>query len=178
MKNNGFSLVELLVVIAIAGILAALGIASFTGLSKKYNVDNQARRIFSDLTGTRIMSMNKNRTHFVVLAASGYTVYDDTSPAPDGDGILTIGSDTAVLSSNQALNLSTTKTQEFFSINWSGSTPQVVFNSKGLATTLNTVCIYSDVQPLYDCVKISATRINLGKLTTQGVCSDNNCQAR
>ncbi|MCX5811032.1 MAG: GspH/FimT family pseudopilin [Proteobacteria bacterium] len=178
MKHNGFSLIELLVVIAIIGILAGLGVANFAGLSRKYNVDNEVRRMYSDLASARIMAMNKNRTHFVALTATGYTVYDDNSPAPDGDGALTVGSDAVVLRSNQALNLSTVRSQEFYSIAWSGGTPQVVFNSRGLATTLNTVCVYSTVQPLYDCIEISVSRIRLGKLTTQGVCSAANCVSK
>ncbi|MCX5804651.1 MAG: GspH/FimT family pseudopilin [Proteobacteria bacterium] len=177
MKSNGFSMMELLVVIAIAGILAGLAIASFTGFSRKYNVDNQVRKIYSDLTNVRIMAMNKNRTHFVTLASTGYTAYDDNSPSPDGDDTLTVGSDSVVLTSNQALNLSTVKTNEFYSIVWSGSA-QMSFNSRGICTTPNTICVYSNIQPLYDCIKVSSTRILMGKLTTQGVCSGSNCQAK
>jgi prepilin-type N-terminal cleavage/methylation domain-containing protein len=183
MKHNGFSLVEVLVVIAIVGILAGLGIASMAGLSRKYNVDNQVRKIYSDLTNVRIMAMNKNRTHFITLAASGYTAYDDTYDAAagaftqDGDGTLTVSSDAVVLRSNQALNLSTTTSQEFYSIAWSGNNP-MSFSSRGLCTTPGTICVYSSVQPLYDCIKVSNTRVALGKLITQGVCSANNCQIR
>jgi len=121
--------------------------------------------------------MNKNRTHFVALAATGYTAYDDNSPAPDGNGTLTLGSDTVVLRSNQALNLSTVRSQEFYSIAWSGNNP-ISFNSRGICTTPNTICVNSTLQPLYDCIKVSASRINLGKLTAQGACNADNCQIR
>jgi prepilin-type N-terminal cleavage/methylation domain-containing protein len=177
MKQRGFSLIEMLVVIAIAGILAGLSIANFTGLTRKYNVDNEVRGIYSDLANVRILAMNKNRTHFVSLAATGYTAYDDNSPAPDGDGVMTVGSDSVVLTSNKALNLSTVKAQDFYSIDWNGTNP-IAFNSRGICTTPGTICVYSTVQPLYDCISISATRIRLGKLSAQGSCSATNCQIR
>lgn len=174
---NAFSLIELLVIIAIVGILAGLSVASFSGLSEKYKVDNQTRKLYSDLSKVRIMALNRNRTHFVVLSATGYTAYDDSSPSPDGDGTLTVGSDTVVLTSGETLNLSTTAAQDFLPIAWNGNA-QAAFNSRGLSTTSKTICIYSDVKPLHDCVKISATRIILGKLSEQGVCNADNCQAR
>jgi prepilin-type N-terminal cleavage/methylation domain-containing protein len=175
--QNGYSLIEILVVIAIAGILAALAVAGLTGLTRKYNVDNQVRGMLADMMNVRIMAMNKNRTHYITLATSCYTAYDDNSPAPDGDGTLTVGSDTVALTSNKALNLSTTKSKEFFPIAWSGDN-MMSFNSRGICTTPTTICVYSTVQPLYDCIKVSSTRILLGKLITQGVCSADNCQAK
>ncbi len=177
MKQKGFSLVEVLVVIAIAGILAGLSVANFSGLTKKYNVDNEVRMIYSDLSNVRIMAMNKNRTHFVVLSSFGYIGYDDNSPAPDGDGTLTVGSDTVVMASNRMLNLGTQKTKDFYSIAWNGTNP-ISFNSRGICTTPGTICVYSTVQPLYDCVSIAATRIRLGKLLVQGSCSATNCQIK
>ena len=171
MRHNGFSIVEMLIVIAIAGILAGLAIAGFTGFSKKYNVDNETREIYSDLMNVRIMAMNKNRTHFVTLSANSYTAYDDTDPAPNGDGTLTVGSDAVALSQK------TLSAPKYLPITWSGSA-QLEFNSRGLSTTPNTLCIYSNVQPFYDCVKVSSTRIIIGKLIAQGVCSADNCQSK
>jgi prepilin-type N-terminal cleavage/methylation domain-containing protein len=103
MRHSGFSLIEMLVVIAIAGILAGLSIANYSGLTRKYNLDNEMRKMYADLTSVRIMAMNKNRTHFVSLSTAGYIAYDDNSPAPDGDDTLTVGADSVALRSNQAL---------------------------------------------------------------------------
>ena len=178
MKQNGFSILEVLIVIAIAGILAGLGLANMQGLMRKQTVGNQTRRIQSDLMDVRFMAMNKNRTHFVTLSAGGYTAYDDTSPAPNGDDTLTVGSDTVVLRLSESLNLSTVKPSDFVSISWNGSS-QINFNARGLSTSPNTtVCIYSDVNPVYDCVKVSSTRVLLGKLSVQGSCSEANCVAK
>jgi prepilin-type N-terminal cleavage/methylation domain-containing protein len=178
MKQKGFSIIEMLVVIAIAGILAGLSVASISGLSRKYNVDNEVRGIYSDLMNVRIMAMNKNRYHLIYLATTGYTAYDDNSPAPDGDGTVTIGSDTVVLTSNRALNLSTVKSRDFYPIDWNVTNP-IVFNSRGLCTTSGTICVFSTVKPLYDCIVLSDARIRLGKIISQtGGCSAANCQAR
>ena len=177
MKENGFSLLEVLVVIAIAGILAGLGVANMQGLMRKHTVDSQTRRIQTDLMNVRLMAMNKNRTHFVTISSGGYTAYDDTNPAPNGDDTLTVGSDSVVLTP-QNLNLSTVKASDFLPISWNGSS-QINFNARGLSTSPNTtVCIFSDVNPIYDCVKISPTRVLLGKLSTQGSCSDATCVAK
>jgi prepilin-type N-terminal cleavage/methylation domain-containing protein len=176
MKRDGFSLLEVLVVIAIVGIMAGLGVANFQGLMRKQNVANQTRRMHSDLMNFRIMAMNKNRTHFVTLSSGGYTAYEDTNPAPNGDNVLTVGSDAVVLTT-QSLNLSMAKPSDFLPINWSGSS-QITFNARGLSPTPNTICIYSDVNPVYDCLKISSTRVLLGKLSVQGSCSDATCDSK
>jgi type II secretion system protein H len=174
---SGFTLIEVLAVIAIVGILAGVAAASFTGMRKKYDVDNQVRKMHADLSSVKIMAMTKGRMHFVRLSANGYTAYDDSDPAPDGNDVLTVGSDPVVLQSNQALNLSMVKSQEFLPISWTGGT-DMAFSPRGLTDVSKTVCVFSDVNPRYDCINVSATRVTLGKLAVQGVCSAANCQIR
>jgi prepilin-type N-terminal cleavage/methylation domain-containing protein len=168
---RGFSLIEVLVVVIIVGILAGLGAANYAKLMRKTKIDNQMRKMQTDLMNVKVKAMTKNRNHFLTLASGGYTAYDDTNE----DGNLTVGTDPAVLRSNQALNLSSVTSQEFLPIVWSG-TAQLDFTPKGLSTTSNTVCLFSDVSTRYDCVNITPTRITLGKLANQGVCSAANCQ--
>lgn len=168
MKKKGFTLIEICIVIVIMGILAGLAFVNFRGLINKYNLENQVREMYSDLMNARIMAMNKNRSHFMVLAAASYTVYDDTNPAPSGDGTLTIGLDTQVLAAKILKNPMT----------WTGSTNQIEFNSRGLSRTQSTICVYSTLNPAYDCIKVSWTRIIMGKLTTQGVCDSDHCAAK
>ncbi len=173
---RGFSLLELLVVIGFATALAGMGVASFVGLAKKYDIENQAKRIHADLSNVKVMSMSKGRTHFVALDANGYTAYDDNNPGPDGDGVLNVGTDAAVLQSNQVFALNAASKQ-FLPIAVNGGA-QIGFNPRGLRTNANpvTVCIFSDVAPRYDCVNVASARITLGKLTVQGVCSEANCR--
>jgi type II secretion system protein H len=182
-RLHGFSLIEMLVVIAIVGIIAGLATVSFAGLARKYKIDNQVRRMHADFSNVKVMAMTKGRTHFVTLNANGYTGYEDSDPAPDGNGTLAVGSDRVVLTSNQSLNMSTVTNQQSLPIAWSGDA-EIDFSSRGLCTTKpnntipNTVCVFSSVNTRYDCINVSATRITLGKLAVQGVCSAANCQAQ
>ena len=181
-RIRGFTLLEIILVVAMVGILTGIGVASFAGLTRKTAVSNQARRIQTDLSKVKVMAMTKGRTHFVTLNTNGYTAYDDTNPAPDGDDVLAVGSDTPVLRSNEALNLSTVAAQQFYPITWDdpSGVNQIHFNSRGLCTTATaapqTICIPSEANPNYDCVTVSSTRILLGKLAVQGACSAANCQ--
>lgn len=136
MKKKGFTLIEICIVIVITGILAGLAFVNFSGLSNKYNLENQVREMYSDLMSTRLMAMNKNRAHFMLLAAGNYTIYDDTSPAPGGDGTLTIGSDTQVQAQKILKN----------QITWSGGS-QIEFDSRGLCRTQKTICVFSTLNP-------------------------------
>ncbi len=160
------SLIELTVVITIIGVLAGLGVVNFTRWINRYKVETEAKQMYTDLMQARLMAMEKNRVHFVNLAANSYSIYDDTN----GDGALTVGTDPLAY---PATSLS-------FPIAWNGTTP-ITFNTKGLTDSSagNTICIYSTLDPSYDCVVVSRTRIRAGKLNSQGgTCSSDKCDAK
>jgi prepilin-type N-terminal cleavage/methylation domain-containing protein len=165
MKRNGFTLVEILFAIGITGILAAIGAASFTGLVQKYNINNQTKKMYTDIMTARAMAAMKNRAHFVSLSANQYSIYDDTNES--GGAPEAPPNDTLILQ----------KTLDK-AITWNGSTDYMKFNVRGLCDTLMTICTYSTVTPEYDCIKASRTRVTLGKLITQGTCSDTNCATK
>lgn len=182
MDNRGISLIELLVVVSIIGVLAvALGF-TFQGWLGKYNVETQIRGMQADMENAKANAMLRKRSYFINLAGTSYTIYEDDNPAPDGDGALTIGSDRLVL----------TKTLDTrYPITWSDAADtQIEFNTRGLSVDTKTICIFtdfdgnteSDLEPDYDCISLSNTRINLGRITTQntagGVCNDANCVPR
>jgi len=166
MKKDGFTLVEVLVVIAIIGITASLAMISMAGWVRKYNVESEIKEMYADLMKARVTTMNNNRAQFVGLSASQYTIYDDM-PLPNGDGILTPLQDKVIVTTNLK-----------YPMVWSGGA-EIDFNSRGFITTLpKTICVYSNINPSYDCIKVSATRIILGKLITQGVCDAFNCEPK
>lgn len=186
MKNRGFTLIELLVVVGIIGVLAiALGF-SFVGWQGRYRVESQIKEVESDLMKARARAMQRNRVHFFSLnpdLPSQYTVYEDdsdgTNNVPDGDGVFQPG--TGDSADNELPSYP--KTIDY-DLTWNGTGDTVTFNTRGIITANRTICMFtdfdgdalhlSDVDPDYDCIVLSATRINLGKLSLQdtngGVC--------
>jgi hypothetical protein len=122
----------------------------------------------------RARAMQRNRAHFVTLATAQYSLYEDTDPAPDGDGALAVATDTL-------LRLKHVKPGK--PLVWSGAADtEVEFTTRGLSNDNKTICINSDDDADYNCIEISPTRINIGKLTTKipdgGACDSVNCVAK
>lgn len=187
MKRDGFSLIELLAVMVILGILATLGTVSFTGWVRKHDLESQVKEMYTDLMNARLTAMHQNRTHFITLSANQLRAYEDSNPAPAGDGSLTIGSDNTLCiwerRRGEAADAScpSSSASSFrnlqFPATWSG-TSTLEFNARGLSGSNNTICVFSTYNPSYDCIVVSTTRIRMGKLTTQTGCSSANCQAK
>ena len=185
-EDSGVTLIELLVVITIATVLiVALGF-EFTGWQGKYKVESQIKDIYSDLMNARINAMQKNRAHFVNFPDTvSYTIYDDDSDGinkvPDGDGVFQPGTGDAA---DRELPTFPKSIENAYTvtIGTTGAPQTFTFNTRGLLSPNKTICIFtdfdgdkiSDVNPDYDCIILSNTRINMGKLQKQdtdgGVC--------
>ncbi|HBE44069.1 MAG TPA: hypothetical protein DDW17_01115 [Deltaproteobacteria bacterium] len=171
MKRDGFTLVEILTVIAIIGIVAGMAVISFSGMVRRYNVESQIKELYSDLVNTRVMAMSTKKTHFVDIKSGQYSAYVDTNttnPNQDGDGILQDATDVRLAGYPKTFK---------FPLSWGGGSTTIEFSAKGLANTSNTFCVFSNINPAYDCIVVSWTRIILGKLKSQGSCSGN-CETK
>lgn len=151
----------MLIAMAIIGIL--LGYAGISGKAwlDRYRVESQMKQMFADLMNARISAMQKNRTFFVTFspsaaAAAQYTIYEDTTPAPDGDGVLTTGTDAVVTQTNLNPNYSITS-----------NAGEIDFNSRGLVSAglvgaQTTIRVTGSFGSAYDCIAISATKTRMG----------------
>ncbi len=172
-RESGITLIELIIVISIIGILVvALGF-EFRDWIRKYKVEKQIKEMYIDLMNSKARAMQRNRIHFVTLANTQYTIYEDTNPAPDGNENLEETSDTLVLQKDLNPN---------YELTWSNpDDKQINFTKTGLSDLdgTKTICCNSKPDTDYDCLIVSATRINLGTLGTKipdgGTCDETNC---
>lgn len=177
LNNRGMTLIELIIVATVIGILVvALGF-EFQGWVSGYKVESQTKEMYIDLINTRARAMQRNRMHFVDLSADQYNIYEDDNPAPNGDGNANSASDTRI--SQKIL-------ESRYPIIWStpGDT-SIEFNTNGLSSDNKLICSNApdDADAAdYNCMILSTTRINMGKLTDSiadgGACDADNCIER
>jgi prepilin-type N-terminal cleavage/methylation domain-containing protein len=156
MKQDGLTLVEVLVVAAIVSLLATLAGVEYAGWARKYDAENEIKTLYGDMIETRVNAMQKNVQHLMVLSGDRYTVCEDGNL----DGVCDAGSTIARLSRS---NLKHT-------LAWalSGGGSRVSFDRRGLSMVnghININVSETDV----DCVTVSATRINVGRMNS-GAC--------
>jgi prepilin-type N-terminal cleavage/methylation domain-containing protein len=168
MNNRGVTFIELLVVVSIVGILIVALAFQFQGWQGKYKAESQMKELYVDLMNARARAMQHNRIHFVSLTATSYSVYEDTNPAPDGNGTLEVAADTLIVRKDL---------DPTYAIAWTTGNP-LQFTRDGLLAVaglgrINVNMALTDVD--YDCIDLAEqTRINLGNMDGAGV----NCEPK
>lgn len=171
----GFTLVELILTMVVAGILFAIATMSFVSLSRKAEIEKTARELVADLNAARSDSIFRGKRHGIVINSSAtgyifrrYSSNDEgrTSTAPDPP-TSTVPSYGIIATKQLKYNLSDVAGSAF--------TDSVIeFDRNGFAIdsttrTSITTPIVIRVNPIssgaaFDCVIITATRTNIGKM--------------
>ena len=158
--RGGFTLVEIMIALAIVGIVVMLATSTFQGMTEKYRVEGETKQMFADLMDARGRAIQRNRWFFVRIASTGYKTYEDSSPAPDGNGPPlddTADAPVASVTVRHAINTNLAGGNDFG------------FNRNGIANDNGTIWFTSTTQSDYDCITIKPTRIKMGRFLG-GVC--------
>jgi prepilin-type N-terminal cleavage/methylation domain-containing protein len=156
--QGGFTLVEILITLAILGILLVLAVGNFGGMNEKYKVEAETKQLYADLMDARARAMQRNRVFFVQINGNDYQTYEDTSPAPGGDGALQ-NTDTLAVNVKVSHTVVTGNITVPLSFN---------FNRNGIASVAGFIRVSSTTKPDYDCIWIRATRIKMGQYNASG----------
>jgi prepilin-type N-terminal cleavage/methylation domain-containing protein len=156
--RGGFTLVEIMITIAILGILVVIAVGNFGGLNEKYKVEAETKQLYADLMDARGRAMQRNRVSFVQINGTDYQTYEDTSPAPDGDGSLQ-NTDTLITNARVSHAIATGSIAVPLSFN---------FNRNGIASVTGFIRFSSTALPDYDCIWIRSTRVKMGQYNATG----------
>ncbi len=156
--ERGMTMIEVMIVVALLGFLYVILSNSYQSWAEKYRVETAVKEMFTDLMDARGRAMQRSRAQFVTIstAPARYQILEDTSPAPDGNGMLE-ATDTSVRTATVRYPITVTP---------AGMTT-LNFSRDGLLS-MNTgdtgvIRLTSPVAADYDCITLGPTRIKMGQ---------------
>lgn len=148
--ESGFTLVEVMIVVALIGLVVVLAMNGYQAWAQRYRVENDVKEMFAGLMDARASAMQKKRVHFVTMTATGYGIYEDTNPAPDGDGVLT-AADTFVRRGAPRSSIISSPAAISF------------FRDGTVSISDGYIRLSSPVAADYDCIHLGKTRVKIGR---------------
>lgn len=150
--NRGFSLVELMIVVAIIGISAAIATLNFNQWTKKTNIEKQARELHADLNDARMQSVFLKKRHRIIMQPTSYL-------------FKRYSSENEASAAGQTLSNKTVSYQMTTAAGGNIADIFFEFDTRGFTSNLNTIRVNpASVGAAFDCVVISNTRTNLGRM--------------
>lgn len=154
LREKGFSLTELIVIMGLFGILLSIATLNFSEWQNKSNIERDTRELHASLTDLRQKAMTRKREHRAMLNTGNLIFKQFTSAADNGNGpsstILT------KVVTNHLTNPSGTPISNLV----------ISFDDRGYTTNNATIVVGPPGSTAsVNCLRVSAARINLGKMT-------------
>ncbi|MDA8084257.1 MAG: GspH/FimT family pseudopilin [Nitrospiraceae bacterium] len=148
MREEGVTVIELAVALAVAGCLAAATVFAYQDWMGRYRVEKATCELYADLMAARLRAMQTSRNHFVVLGDLSYSILEDTNDNGEND--------------NGDRLLPMFPKEVAYALSRNGSA-NVTLDRQGLISQQQTLRFVSSTDPDYDCMKVSRSRIIMGR---------------
>lgn len=150
MQEKGFTLIELVVSITIITVLSTIATVAYTRWIKKVSIENDTKKIFALLQEARARAFAEKRICGLIFSGRNVRLVCDTDM------------DDSITDEQGSINSIRLKNDVIKKLSYGSSYPR--FDRDGTANILGTIYV-SDIStnPAYSCVRISRTRIKMGK---------------